>query len=78
MTDAVPSEAGGPRHGLRIAVYVMLLGSAGTAFLLGDRLWAAARLGNLPIWAPLVPAMLFTVFVVVYTFDRWLLVRRRR
>jgi hypothetical protein len=65
------------RRGVRIAVYVMLLGSAGTAFFLGPRLWTAARVGTVPIWAALLPASLFTLFVVLYTIDRWLQVRRR-
>ena len=62
---------------IRIVVYVMLFVSAGTDFLLGDRLWAAARGGALPFFVPLVPVCAFTVFVVVYTVDRWLLVKRR-
>ena len=55
----------------------MLFLSAGTAFLLGDRLWAAARGGALPVYVPLIPVCAFTAFVAVYTVDRWLLVTRR-
>jgi hypothetical protein len=77
-TDQAPPPGTGTRRGIRIAVYVMLVASAGTAFLIGDSLWAAARHGDVPLWAPLAPAVLFTLFVVVYTVDRWLLVTRRR
>lgn len=62
---------------VRIVVYVLLLTSAAAAFLLGDRLWAAARLGDVPIWAPFVAPASFTLFVAVFAIDRWLLVRRR-
>ncbi|MBI5509426.1 MAG: hypothetical protein HY903_11805 [Deltaproteobacteria bacterium] len=62
---------------VRVSVYVMLFASAGAAFLLGDRLWAAARGGTLPVWVALVPVSAFTAFVAVYTVDRWLLVKRR-
>lgn len=61
---------------VRIVVYVMLVLSAGTSVFFGDRLWTAAREGSLPLWAPLLAPAAFTAFVVVYTVDRWLLVRR--
>lgn len=63
---------------VRVVVYMMLLLSAGAAVFLGDRLWLAWRSGFLPIWAPLLAPAAFTAFVVVYTVDRWLLVRRRQ
>ncbi len=66
------------RRVLRIAIYVFLMASAGAAFLLGDWLRAAARLGDVPTWAPLVAPSIFTLFVVVYAVDRWLLVKRQR
>jgi hypothetical protein len=62
---------------IRVVVYVMLFLSAGAAFLLGDRLWAAARGGALPLYVPLIPVCAFTAFVVVYSVDRWILVKRR-
>ena len=62
---------------VRIAVYVMLVVSAGTTFLLGDRLWQAARSGTVPTWTALLPVCAFTLFVLVYAVDRLLLVRRR-
>jgi hypothetical protein len=65
------------RWAVRVLVYVMLVGSAGAAFLLGDRLLELVRIGTLPVWAPLVPAILFSAFVAVYTIDRALFVRRR-
>lgn len=65
------------RRLLRIFVYVLLVTSAGATFLLGDRLWAAAKLGDLPVWAPLVAPGVFTLFVGLYAVDRWALVRRR-
>jgi hypothetical protein len=61
---------------IRVIVYVMLLLSAGAAVLFGDRLWLAWRSGVLPIWAPLLAPAAFTAFVVVYTVDRALMVRR--
>ncbi len=66
-----------PRWVVRLVVYIMLVISALGAFVFDDRLWQAARRGSLPVWAPLVPAITFTAFVIVYTIDRWLLVRRR-
>ncbi len=71
MTDV------GSRRALRIAVYAFLVASAAAVFFLGDQLWTAARQGDVPIWMPLVAPSIFTLFVVVYAFDRWLLVRRR-
>ena len=65
------------RRSIRIAVYVMLLLSAGTTFFASARLWGAAGLGQLPLWAPLMPPVLFTAFVIVYAGDRGLLVLRR-
>ena len=68
---------GTSRWVIRVVVYVMLLASAGAAFLLNEWLWQTARQGKLPLWAPLLPVGMFTAFVVVYLVDRWLLVRRR-
>ncbi|MEE8410642.1 MAG: hypothetical protein V3T05_13655 [Myxococcota bacterium] len=62
---------------VRIVVYVMLVLSAGAAFWLGDRLWEAVRDGRMPIWVALIPPTTFTLFVLVYAVDRWLLVKRR-
>ncbi len=62
---------------IRLLVYIMLVASAGAAFLLNDWLWRTTREQLWPVWMPLVPAAIFTLFVVVYTIDRWLLVRRR-
>jgi hypothetical protein len=62
---------------VRIAVYIMLVVSAGATFWFGDRLWQAARSGTLPTWAAILPVCAFTLFVVVYSVDRLLLVRRR-
>jgi hypothetical protein len=65
------------RRAMRIAVYLFLFASAATTFFLGEHLWAAARLGDAPIWAPLLAPVIFTFFVLLYTIDRWLAVRRR-
>ena len=62
---------------LRVTVYVMLVVSAGAVFWLGDRLWAAATMGDLPRWAALLPVCAFTAFVVAYTADRLLLAKFR-
>lgn len=66
------------RRGVRVAVYVALVGSAIATFLWGDRLWDAVRAGSLPFWVAILPAVLFTVFVGVYALDRWVQVRRRQ
>jgi hypothetical protein len=66
-----------PRRALRIVVYVLLLSSAATTFFFGERLWAAVESGELPLWVPLMAPGAFTLFVAVYTLDRWMLVRRR-
>ncbi len=63
---------------LRLSIYVLLVVSAGTLFFGGERLWAAAGAGALPGWVPLLPAIAFTLFVVIYTLDRLLLIKRRR
>src|SRR5687767_6637799 len=78
MSDAAPAR---PPHRLgwavRVGVYVMLVASAAFAFFLDEHLWQAVRLGELPVWAPFLPAVTFTAFVVIYAVDRALLVRRR-
>ncbi len=61
---------------LRLVVYAALVLSAGTSLLLGDRLWNSARQGDLPSWAPLFPSITFTIFVVIYAVDRWLLIKK--
>lgn len=76
MSSAVENVTG--RKAVRIAVYVMLVTSALVSFVLGDRLWSAARDGDVPLWFPLLAPATFTAFVVVYSVDRWLLLRRRR
>jgi hypothetical protein len=73
-TVAPPSRLGWM---IRVSVYTMLVASAAVTFLLNNYLWRAARLGSLPVWAPLVPVATFTAFVIVYAVDRWLLIRRR-
>ena len=65
------------RRLLRVAIYVSLVVSAAATFFLGDRLWAAARLGNVPIWMPLIAPLTFTIFVAVYSADRTLVARQR-
>jgi hypothetical protein len=55
----------------------MLMLSAGATFGIGDRLWAAARTGSVPVWVALFPVCAYTAFVVVYAIDRWLLIKRR-
>ena len=66
------------RRTLRVVLYAMLMMSAAAVFFGGNHLWAAARTGALPVWAPLVAPGAFTGFVVLYGVDRWLLVRRNR
>jgi hypothetical protein len=62
---------------LRVCVYGMLMLSAAVTVLFGDHLWSAWREGTLAVWAPLTPPLAFTAFVLVYTVDRYLLVRRQ-
>lgn len=59
-----------------MVVYAMLVVSAGATLLAGDRLWGAVRLGDLPIWAPLLAPIAFTLFVVLFAIDRWIQVQR--
>lgn len=66
------------RRVVRLVLYLMLLGSAGTTLFVGPRLWTAVSVGKLPVWMALMPMLSFTAFVLVYAVDRWLLVRRRR
>jgi hypothetical protein len=78
MSDAAAIK---PPHRLgwavRVGVYAMLVASAFAAFFLDAPLWEAARQGNVPEWAPLLPAVTFTAFVIIYAIDRLLLVQRR-
>ncbi|MBN1962739.1 MAG: hypothetical protein JW841_17550 [Deltaproteobacteria bacterium] len=63
---------------IRIIVYLMLFASAGAVFLLDNWMWQSVHAGLWPVWVPLIPMIMFTIFVVVYVIDRWLLVTRRR
>ncbi|MEK7706118.1 MAG: hypothetical protein AAB426_14250 [Myxococcota bacterium] len=65
------------RRIVRVAVYAMLVVSAGTTLFVGESLWSAAGAGSLPMWSALVPVATFAAFVVVYGVDRALLVWRR-
>ena len=62
---------------LRVVVYAMLACTAGITVVFGEALWTAFRDGLLPRWAPLIAPAAFTAFTVVYTLDRWFLVRHR-
>ncbi len=62
---------------LRILLYVVLLISACVSFFFNAQLWEAARQDNLPVWAPVAAPATFTLFVLVYTFDRWFLVKKQ-
>ncbi len=65
------------RRAVRILVYVVLAATVLTSFLTTGPLWDRVRLGELPLWLPFVAPVLFTVFVVVFSLDRYILVRRR-
>jgi hypothetical protein len=62
---------------IRLAVYLMLVLSAVTGFVFNESLWVSYHHGETPLWVPLLAPGLFTAFVLAYTVDRWLLVRRR-
>lgn len=62
---------------VRLTLYAFLFVSAATAFWFDDKLWSAVRTGNAPVWTALLPATTFTLFVLAYAADRWLLVRRQ-
>ncbi len=66
------------RWAVRVGVYVMLVTSAVFAFFLDGVLWAKARDGSLPVWAPLIPVITFTAFVAIYVVDRWLLIKKQQ
>lgn len=70
--NVTPSAA----RALRLTVFALLLLSAAASFLLADKVWAAVRLGTLPLWGALLAPATFTVFVVVYGVDRWIQVAR--
>ena len=65
------------RKWLHIGLYIALLTSAAGSLLYTHGLWVAFGAGDLALWVPLVAPAAFTVFVIIYTVDRWLLVRRR-
>lgn len=64
------------RRTVRIAVFVVLAAAAFAAFVLNEPIWRRVELGELPKWAPYIAPGVFTLFVVVFTVDRWLQVRR--
>ena len=63
---------------VRMTVFALLFFSAGTMFLLGDRIWDAIEMGSLPLWAGFVVPIAFTIFVLFFLLDRVLLVRQGR
>ncbi|MBT6177805.1 MAG: hypothetical protein HOI23_11215 [Deltaproteobacteria bacterium] len=65
------------RKWLHIGLYIALLASAAGSIFYTQGLWAAFGAGDLSLWVPLVAPAAFTVFVLIYTVDRWLLVKRR-
>ncbi len=65
------------RKWLHIGLYIALLTSAAGSLFYTHGLWVAFGAGDLALWVPLVAPGAFTVFVLIYTIDRWLLVRRR-
>jgi hypothetical protein len=66
------------RKWLHIGLYVALLTSAIGSLFYTRGLWEAFGAGDLSLWVPLVAPVAFTVFVIIYTIDRWLLVKRRQ
>ena len=65
------------RKWLHIGLYIALLTSAAGSLFYTQGLWQAFGAGVLALWVPLVAPVAFTVFVLIYTVDRWLLVRKR-
>lgn len=65
------------RRGLRLVLYALLVVTAVTTFFLGEALWTAVRASTLPEWAPLIPPVFFSAFVLLYIVERWFLVRRQ-
>lgn len=66
------------RKWLHIGLYIALLISAVGSLFYTHGLWEAFGAGDLSLWVPLVAPVAFTVFVLIYTVDRWLLVKRRQ
>lgn len=56
---------------VRFVVFALLLVSAGAAFLLADKVWAAVKTGSLPLWTALAAPAAFTIFVGAYAVDRY-------
>ncbi len=55
----------------------MLLGSAIATFMLDDPLRSMVHAGELAPWMMMAAPAVFTLFVLVYLIDRWLVVRHR-
>ncbi|MEO1483401.1 MAG: hypothetical protein AAFU77_14935 [Myxococcota bacterium] len=64
------------KRAVRIVLFVVLAASVATAFATHGPLWERVRLGELPMWIPFVAPALFTVFVAVFSVDRYIQVRR--
>lgn len=64
------------KRAVRIALFVVLATTVATAFATHGPLWERVRLGELPLWLPFIAPALFTVFVVVFSVDRYIQVRR--
>ncbi|MEL6547463.1 MAG: hypothetical protein AAFQ82_22760, partial [Myxococcota bacterium] len=65
------------RRAVRIVVYVVLAATVIVSFLTTGPLWERVRLGELPLWLPFLAPALFTLFVLVFTVDRYIQVRKR-
>lgn len=62
---------------LRLVVFALLLVSTLAGLFLSDRLWTLWDTGQLPLWAPLAPPVLFFLFMVAFAIDRLHAVRNR-
>ncbi|MEO0460164.1 MAG: hypothetical protein AAF219_04915 [Myxococcota bacterium] len=65
------------RRTLRIVVFLALAATVLVTFAINGPLWERVRLGELPMWLPFVAPAMFTLFVIAFSIDRYVQVRRR-
>ncbi|MEE2959426.1 MAG: hypothetical protein VYA34_01695 [Myxococcota bacterium] len=66
------------RHNLHLALYAMLVLSAGSSFFLSDVVWEAVSTWDLSVTKAILAPIAFVVFVFMYAIDRLVLVKMGR
>ena len=78
MGDVFLKNAVKDRRNLHLALYAMLVLSAGSSFLLSDALWEAVSTWHLSVTKAILAPIAFVVFVFMYAIDRLILVKMGR